>query len=199
MKRLVAASGRAVATAAALAAGLVAWRSGGGAERNTPPPKAEGAGPSASSASSASSAKAPGAGPSAASPPAFEVSTRLVEAMKDARIEGNLAAAGRALSLHWRKMKPAFVPLSGEAARWVTSIALRTSATETQWAMPSSKPGKQWAPDARVWNMNEGSFDQREALVSPPETTLSFRVAIPQGGRGGVAKGTLNTPPRPPP
>jgi arylsulfatase A-like enzyme len=185
--------------ALALGAGALAWKSGGGAEVAAPPPRPEAPAAPASasragapSATASAIAAAPGGATASAASATWEVAVRLVDAAADARVDGNLASASRALALHWRKMRPAFVHLEGDAARWVTSIALRTSAMETQWAMPSSKPGKQWTPDARVWNMNEGSFDQREALVAPAPTTFSYRVTIPQGGKLVFAEGTVN-------
>ncbi len=179
------AAGRVVVLGLALGAGALAWKSGGGAEAASPPPR-----PAAAPAGSAPSTSSP-APAATGGPIGYEVSLRLIEALKEARVDGNLANANRALGLHWRKMRPAFVPLPNDAARWVTSIALRTSSSETQWAMPASA-GKQWAPDARIWNMNEGSFDQREALVAPTPSSFSFKVTVPQGGRLAFAEGTVN-------
>jgi len=122
----------------------------------------------------------------------YEVFLRLVEDLREARIDAPTAAQGqRILSAYWRKMKPAFVPAPGEASRFVTSIALRTSTTETQWSMPT-REGTQWSPDARVWNMNEGSFEQREALVATTPTSFTFRVAVPPGAKLTFAEGTVN-------
>lgn len=163
---------------AAVGLGVLAWRSGGGADVAAPPPR-----PHALDASTPS--------PGAARPVGtWEVSTRLLEHVTRVRTQGDPASAARILGLHPWKMKPAFVPLTGDAARWVSSIALRTSTSETP-----ATPGKPSAPDARTWNMNEGSFDQREALVAPTETTFSFRIEVPAGGKLTFAEGTVNATP----
>jgi arylsulfatase A-like enzyme len=123
----------------------------------------------------------------------YEVAVRFVEVAEDARFDMPNADRMRAvMKAHWRQQKPAFLPVTGQAARFVTTIALRMSASETQWAMAVGKEGKAWAPDARVWNMNEGSFDQREALVSPAPGSISFRVNVPQGAKLTFAEGTVN-------
>ncbi|HVH46251.1 MAG TPA: sulfatase [Labilithrix sp.] len=161
----------------------VAWRAGGGADAPSPPPR-----PLVDAAANVSPStvqQRPGDG--------YEVAARLVELAKDARFEMPREASARAImKAHWRQLKPPFSPMTGEAARFVTSIALRTSASEIQWAATFGKDAKPWAPDARVWNMNEGSFDQREALVSPTPGSITFRVNVPQGGKLTFAAGTVN-------
>ena len=54
----------------------------------------------------------------------------------------------------------------GTAGELATTVSLRTSDAETQWTVPT-RAGAAWTPQARVWNMNEGSFDQREAIFAP--------------------------------
>ncbi len=185
IRRGWAVAGRVAVALLAGGAGLLAWRAGGGAEAPpTPPRPAEAA------------ARDGGAGPTpkaaAKEGDTYEVAARLVDLAKDARFDiAKDQATTLVLGTHWRKMKPPFLSLSGDAAKYVTSIALRTSATETQWAMAQGS-GKTWTPDARTWNMNEGSFDQREALVSPGASTITFKLAIPAGARLSFSEGTVN-------
>jgi arylsulfatase A-like enzyme len=186
---------RAAAATLALGAGLLAWRAGGGAEAPAELPRAPDAGALALAVTDAGAgAAARPARPGA--PDGYEAFVRLVEIAKDARFEipspAVAALAKRDLDWHWRKMRPPWVRLpGGQAAAYVSSVALRTSATETQWAMPAGS-GKAWAPDARIWNMNEGSFDQRESIVAPAPSAVTFHVAVPQGARFVFAEGTLN-------
>ena len=42
-----------------------------------------------------------------------------------------------------------------------------------------SAGGKVWLPDARKWNMSEGSFDEREAIFAPAPSTFRFSVTVP--------------------
>ena len=111
----------------------------------------------------------------------YQVDMRLTERMNEARVESQNKDARGPLQAHWRKMPLPWAPLSADALRSTTAIALRTSATETQWSMPGSKG--QWEPDARIWNMNEGSFDQREAIAVPTPATVSFRIPVPAQAR----------------
>jgi arylsulfatase A-like enzyme len=178
----------------AIGGGILAWRMGGGAEKPAPPPRPSLALPASASAPSSSGVAASATSAPAAAPGSgYEVALRLVEIAKDARFEMPRAEASKlVIKTHWRQGKPPFFPVSGDAARFVANVALRTSASETQWAMPLGKDGKAWAPDARIWNMNEGSFDQREALVAPAPGSITFRVAVPTGAKLTFAEGTIN-------
>ncbi|MDB4997218.1 MAG: Choline-sulfatase, partial [Myxococcaceae bacterium] len=51
-----------------------------------------------------------------------------------------------------------------------------------------------WVPDERVWNMSEGSFDQREAIFAPTPATLSFHVAVPPSARFSFSAGLGSDP-----
>src|SRR5690349_6775787 len=120
--------------------GFSAWlavRNGGGLDAATPPPRAKGAVASgvapggASSGGSAPHATAQGARAGAGD--AFEVQTRLIDRIREARYEVPAFEKGRvALRAHWRKMPVPWTRLQAGIAERVTSIALRTSATETQ-------------------------------------------------------------------
>lgn len=117
---------------------------------------------------------------------------RLVAALGEARVTApNLERGALLLSTHWRKMTPPYLGLSGDARKLATSIALRTSDAEVQWSVPTASGGT-WAPDARVWNMSEGSFDQRESIFAPTPSSITFRVTVPAGGALDFALGTAN-------
>ena len=180
----------------AIASCALARRSGGGADGASAPPRAEEVSvPDADAALTATAtATAPThAGARAAGPEGYEVALRLVELVKDARIDApNAALAQKVLGAHWRKMRPAWFAAPGAAARSVTTIALRTSAIETQWSMPGNTPGKAWTPDAKVWNMNEGSYEERDALVAAAPASFAFKVTVPQGALLTFSEGTVN-------
>jgi arylsulfatase A-like enzyme len=166
---------RLIAVVASLASGIIAWRVGGGAEAPAPPPR-----PTPLTAASQTASTPTGN--------QYEVAIRLTEIAKDAHFEmPNAEAARPILKAHWRQQKPPFYP----SKSFVSSIALRTSTSEAQWAMPL-KDGKAWAPDAKVWNMNEGSYDQRESLISPSPGAISFRLVVPPCAKLTFAEGTVN-------
>jgi arylsulfatase A-like enzyme len=149
---------------------MLVWRNGGGADARMAPP-----GPDIAQPASAET-KAHGS-------EAFEVKMRLTEAMADARIDVPSFATSMAfLQAHWRRIRGPWVQLPGVAGQLVMTIALRTSEKELQWAVPTNG-GRRWAPDARIWNMNEGSFDQREAIFTPTPATIAFHVTVPLHAR----------------
>jgi arylsulfatase A-like enzyme len=109
----------------------------------------------------------------------YEVKTRLIDVLGEARIEvPGLAGSQAVFQSYWRKMVGPWVRPAGAAGGLIATLALRTSVEETQWAV-ATHDGGTWAPPARVWNMNEGSYDQREAIFAPPPATLTFRMTLP--------------------
>jgi len=157
-----------------------ARREGGGSEAMRAPPHV------GDSLTSDAGAEAPARDPisaastkKVASGSAREIDIRFVQRLSDAKIEApNIQSGEYRLAAHWRKMQVPWSTLSPEAARYATSIALQTSDEEKQWAMPQSNGGL-WTPNAKVWNMNEGAYDMREAIFAPTPATFSFRVTIP--------------------
>ncbi len=182
-------------TAALLPAlSIVAWAYGGGKDHLPDPPRpATATSTSGSAFAPAGSAKAPKTGPAQAGT-VYVQAMRLVEKMQDARIDTKALPAGRAvLGQHWRKMRaPWFSIPATDAGRLVTSIALRTSETETQWAAPTGG-GNAWKPEARVWNMNEGSYDQREAIATPTPSTVTFHLELPASALFSFTPGSVNS------
>jgi arylsulfatase A-like enzyme len=172
----------------AMSACVLAWRSGGGADESGAPPRPDDAildGGAPRAAEAAAVAAPLGA-------EGYEVALRLVENMSAVRIDAPAAALGqRSLGAHWRKLRPPWFAVNGAATRFVTSIALRTSTLETQWSLATGA-GKAWTPDAKIWNMNEGSYEQRDAIVAAPPSTFAFRVAVPAGAKLTFAEGTIN-------
>lgn len=172
-----------------LVAGAIARRFGGG-DGEAPPPSASGSAtvdagevpPTPTSKRARGRSDTDG----------YEVAIRLVALADKARFDTpSTAEASAILRAQWRKLTPPFVPTTGAAQKWIASVALRTSAQELQWATAVGKEGK-WAPEARIWNMNEGSFDQREAIVQPASGKVSFHVDVPSGAKLTFAEGTLN-------
>jgi arylsulfatase A-like enzyme len=158
-----------------------ARREGGGSEVRRPLPHPGDSSNADAGASESPSADQPTANrlPTKSIGPAREVEARFVERLGDAKIDApNIQAGEYRLAAHWRKMQVPWLSLPTEAARYATSIALQTSDEETQWAMPQSNGGL-WTPSAKVWNMNEGAYDMRQAIFAPTPATFSFRVTIP--------------------
>jgi len=115
---------------------------------------------------------------------AYEVTARLTEKLAEARIDvPSLGAAQQYLQPYWRKMRIPWTRLPGISGQLAMTLSMRTShEPETQWAVPVTG-GDTWIPKARDWNMNEGSFDQREAIFAPAPATLSFQLDLPPHAR----------------
>jgi len=126
---------------------------------------------------------------------------RFTEELRGARIEAAPAQElDPVLAPHWRKLRPPFAKVAPEHARLVSSFSLRTSEKEEQHAVATQGSGSgsgEWKPDVHLWNMNEGSFDQRESLVLPVPAAAKFPVTLPEGARvtfgAGTATGTRHT------
>jgi arylsulfatase A-like enzyme len=157
-------------------AALVAWIAGGGADARPGPPRA---GEGSAGAGDDGTHRAGQGGH------ASEVKIRLVDALGEAAVEvPALAASQPYFRAYWRKLRGPWAHPEGPAGQLVTTIALGTNAQieTTQWAV-ATQSGQTWVPDVRVWNMNEGSFDQREAIYAPTPATLRFRIVVPPNAR----------------
>lgn len=171
-------SGRVAVAGVACCAAWAAYRFGGGADGRHAAPMATVATTTTTSAVAAARAD--------------EVVTHLVDMLDGAHVTmPNLQRGTWAIATHWRKMPLAFHDLSAEAKKITTSIALRTSATVVQWSVPTGS-GKRWTPDARVWNMSEGSFDEREAIFAPTPASIDFRMTVPSNAKFVFSPGTAN-------
>ena len=166
----------AVAALAAASALALARREAGGADPMRAPPSS--ASQNGAEGSAENAAKLGKMGP-IRTEPAREVEIRFIERLGDAKIDAPHFSVGEnRLAAHWRKMQVPWTTLSPESARYATSIALTTSEEETQWSTPQANGGT-WTPNAKVWNMNEGAYDMRQAIFAPTPATFSFHVAIP--------------------
>jgi arylsulfatase A-like enzyme len=157
-----------VAAAVGTAGALCAWRAGGAGERRPQPPR-----PPLDAVTPVAETRRGGG------TEAEEVAVRLIEALKDARLEiPSLRAGLAAIEPHWRKMQPPWTGLGGTAAKLTVSYALLTSEEEKEYSVPLAN-GELWRPDARQWNMAEGSFDQREAIFAPTPARIAYRLTVP--------------------
>ncbi len=118
--------------------------------------------------------------PIASATDAEEVALRLTEALGQASVDMPQKARGLAdLSIHWRRMQAPWKDTLGHAhGRLVQLVALRTSAAEKPHTV-TMKTGEKVTFDVRQWNMAEGSYSQREAIVAPTPTKLRFRLTVP--------------------
>ena len=109
----------------------------------------------------------------------YEIVTRLIDRLRDAKREVPALAAGQAaLAGYWRKMQTPWTGLGGDAAALTLNVALVTRGGEEQLVVPLASGGV-WTPDPKRWNMDEGAFDDREAIFAPTPSSLTFRLTLP--------------------
>jgi arylsulfatase len=104
------------------------------------------------------------------------VAIRLVDRLEQASYDApELGRAEGLLKGYWRKMRSPYVGPTGNLGRAVSLIALIRAQGKSQ----AVGAGKGWNPDPRIWNMAEGSFDQRESILAPPPGTIRYEIEIP--------------------
>jgi arylsulfatase A-like enzyme len=163
-----------LAVAIGAAGAFFAWRAGGAGELRPSPPREV-----VAELPATPGATPPGKVKGGAGGEAEEVVVRLIEGLKDARYEAPALRGGlAALEPHWRKMQAPWTGLSGTAAKAALSYALLTSDEEKEYTVPLAN-GDVWKPDARMWNMAEGSFDERDAIFAPTPAKITYRLTIP--------------------
>jgi arylsulfatase A-like enzyme len=170
MKRL-AWLGRAPTVIVVAVAVWAARREGGAAERPALPPRP------------APPALAATASTARVGNEAYEVVERFTERLADAQVDApGLRSAEDAFAEYWRKMPSPWTGLEGDRKTLVYDVALVTSGAEKQLSVPLGS-GRVWLPDARKWNMSEGSFDEREAIFAPAPSTFRFTVTVPRSAK----------------
>jgi len=81
------------------------------------------------------------------------------------------------LRAHWRKLHSPFVGPSGSVGRLVQQIGLaKRAARKANAAGP--KDGH-WHADPKLWGMDEGTYDQREAVLAPAPSRLAWKIDLP--------------------
>jgi arylsulfatase A-like enzyme len=170
----------------------LAFSRGGGADPAADPPRPTLAGDSGGADSGDAGARA------ATTDRDYVATFRLVERMDKAKVEApNAGELEVLLQPHWRKLRPPFVKVPRDLARYVSSVSLRTSEKEEQHSVSTQGSGSgsatgSWKPDVRLWNMNEGSFDQRESIVLTAPGSVTFPVELPEGARVTFGAGSAN-------
>jgi len=107
------------------------------------------------------------------------VVSRLVDLLSDAQISVPALDETRVRSLlrgYWRKMHSPLVGAGGSAGRLIQQIGL-TAAPTVKTEAKKPQDGR-WHADPRLWGLDEGTYDQREALLAPAPSRLSWRVSL---------------------
>lgn len=158
-----------VLCAAALAVGLILH--GRQTSLKPGPPPRSGA-PAIHSATHVEQAPAERTGP-------YAVSVRLVDLLDEAVYYApDSTRAEQALTTHWRRLASPYVGPGGVRGRIVQDVAMqRGEAHKPQpWHLGG---GKTWTPEERIWNMTEGSFEQRECIFAPAPSSIRYHLTLP--------------------
>jgi arylsulfatase A-like enzyme len=123
-----------------------------------------------------------------------QVELRLTELVRDATIELPSREKGFALlAPHWRRLPSPWVNVGTrqDTSNLVQLVAFMTSDHETQYQV-KTQAGDTIHFAVRQWNMNEGAYAEREAIIAPTPSTLRFRVRIPDGARLDFAPAVMS-------
>lgn len=123
-----------------------------------------------------------------------QVELRLTELLRDATIEMPSRERGLALMApHWRRLASPWVNVGArpETASLVQLFAFMISDHEIQHQV-KTQSGQTITFAVRQWNMNEGAYAEREAIVAPTPATLRFRVRVPDDARLDFAPAVMS-------
>ncbi len=112
------------------------------------------------------------------------VAYRLVDQLSEAEISVPALDELRVRNLlraHWRMMHSPFVGPSGNIGRLVQQIGL--SAARVAPTTDDKQSDGRWHADPRLWGLDEGTYDQREAILAPAPARLSWQVNLPENSR----------------
>ena len=82
---------------------------------------------------------------------------------------------------YWRRMRSPFIGPKGTTGRLVQQIGLTTADIST--AKHDEQSDGRWHADPRLWGLDEGSYDQREAIVAPAPSRLTWHLRLQQRSR----------------
>ncbi len=138
--------------------------------------------PAVAKAPSVSAVPAASAAPQAAQVRSGDmaVELRLVDLLDEAVYDAPKLSKVAAHLEYWRRMRSPYVGPGGPLGRVVQEVSIVGKGGEHQFSMALGH-GKVWKPDLHTWNMAEGSFYQREAILAPPPARIRYHVTLPAG------------------
>ena len=108
------------------------------------------------------------------------VELRLVDLLDEAVYDAPKLSKATAHLEYWRRMRSPYVGPGGPLGRVVQEVSIVGEGGAHQFSMGLGH-GKVWKPDLHIWNMAEGSFYQREAILAPPPARIRYHVTLPPG------------------
>jgi arylsulfatase A-like enzyme len=109
------------------------------------------------------------------------IAVRLVDQLPTARLDVPLLSdryVRSLLGLHWRRQKAPFVGPTGELGRLVQQVGLVRA-----HRLDADRPDHLGAKEIerrQTFGLEEGSIDQREAILAPAPATLGFSISLPK-------------------
>ncbi len=120
------------------------------------------------------------AGPAAARSGDMGVALRLVDLLDEAVYDAPKLSKVESHLQYWRRMRSPYVGPGGPLGRVVQEVSIVGRGGQHAFSMKLGN-GKVWKPDQHIWNMAEGSFYQREAILAPPPARIRYHVTLPAG------------------
>ena len=148
-------------------------------------------------AAAATGAPANGGGETAhARLPGDTLALRFVELAPQAHIEGDLAAAWRAITEHPQRSLLPYGLKSGPRAYRAVQMAFSDADVESYAALDDARSAARAPQPVRrldpVWNRRRAVYQSRQALFVPSGASHSYRVAMPANARLETALGLLS-------
>lgn len=85
------------------------------------------------------------------------------------------------LKSHWRRIRSPFVGSRSSRGHLVQQIGLAANRASSP-KVDASSDGH-WHADPRLWGLDEGSYDQREAIIAPPPSRMTWHLSLPEKSR----------------
>ena len=117
----------------------------------------------------------------------WSVSSRLVDALDSAEVNVPSLDEPRMIALlkgYWRRVHSPLVGPKGSTARLVEQIGLSAvAASQPKRDDSGGSHADHWYADPRLWGLDEGTYDQREAILAPAPSRLTWRVNLQSESR----------------
>lgn len=115
---------------------------------------------------------------------AWGVAYRLIDHIGDAELDSPAYDEPRIagmLKSYWRRLHSPFVGPQGSRGRHIQQIGIASN------RLPISKEPEpndgHWRADPKLWGLDEGTYDQREAIVAPAPTRIVWHLRLQERSR----------------
>ena len=116
--------------------------------------------------------------------PAWGVAYRLIDHIGEAELNSPAFDEPRIAGMlkgYWRRLHSPFVGPQGNRGRLIQQVGIASNQAPVS-KEPEANDGH-WHADPRLWGLDEGSYDQREAIVAPAPTRIVWHLRLQERSR----------------